>query len=262
MYITKVRLNGASDVDLPIVGANPADTFIMKGADGLGPPEVVVTITNGVYQNSKPADRQIVVRVGLNANYGVNQTSEQLRTTLYGLLMPNFATPLKVELMNGSLVVATVDGYISKMEPAIFSKDPEVQITINCVGSYLYAPDPLVVVPGTKATFDVPNIGSAPVGFELYVDLTGSPTTLRISRTSNPAEFFEINYPNLIPGDDIIINTREDSRAAYSDGVNYIGYRHPGSTWLQLYPGVNNFTMNTTAFNWGSITFTPQYWGL
>lgn len=262
MYITKIRLNGVSDVDLPIVGALPSDTFLMKGADGLGPPEIVVTITNGVYQNSKPADRQIVIRVGLNANYGINQTSEQLRSTLYGLLSPGFNTPLKVEMMNGSLVVATVDGYISKIEPVIFAKDPEVQITINCVGSYLYAPNEVLVVPSAKSAFDVPNVGTAPVGFYLELEFTTSLSTFTLSRASNPDEFMTIDF-NFVPADNLVIDTRKGSYAvSILNGAELIGYMDTYSTWMQLYSGVNSFITSNSGFNWVGINFTPQYWGI
>lgn len=266
MYFTKIRLNGVSYVDLPIIGAAPSDTFIMKGADGLGPVEVVVTILNGVYQGSQPQDRQVVLRVGLNANYGINQTPEQLRTTLYNLLGLRGDIPLRMDLMNGTTVVGIMNGYISKIEPVIFAKDPEVQITIDCVGSYIYAPAEIAFVPTAKTAFDVPNVGSAPVGFIFTARSTASFGSFRLSRTSDPTDYIDLDY-DFIPNDLIVFDTREnflDAVVIRDDtfSTNLIAYTSLGREWPKLYPGTNNFTTSNTGFNWGSIDFTPQYWGI
>ncbi len=50
MDITKIRIIGLSTVDLPIIGALPSDSYILKAADGLGPPESDVSIASSLEQ--------------------------------------------------------------------------------------------------------------------------------------------------------------------------------------------------------------------
>ncbi len=38
MKFNKIRLLGVTNVDLPIVGADPSGPYVLKSADGLGPP--------------------------------------------------------------------------------------------------------------------------------------------------------------------------------------------------------------------------------
>lgn len=266
MYFTKIRLNGVSDVDLPIIGASPADTFILKGVDGLGPVEIVVTVNNGVYQGSEPQDRQLVMRVGLNANYGINQTPEQLRTTLYGLLAPGWNTPLRIELLNASTIVGFMTGYIAKIEPVIFSKDPEVQITIDCIGSYIYSPNTITTVPALKTGFTVNNPGSAPVGAVFTVLFTSTTPAWALRRTSNPNEFFEVSC-GFNPGDKLVIDTclgerRVEQVIDDSTINNLIGYVNPDSVWMQMLPGDNTLDTTSTFFNWVGVDIIPQYWGV
>jgi len=265
MYFTKIRLNGGTDVDFPIIGALPSDTYILKAVDGLGPPDVNVIILDNVYQGRETANRQIVMRVGLNPNYGVNQTPEQLRSTLYKMLTLDYTSALRFSLMDGGIIVAIVDGYISKMEVAHFAKDPEVQITIECLQPYLLAPNPTVLVPTTKATFPVVNPGTASTWFKADFNITGTIANFTLSRNLKPLEQMKIQT-TLLPGDVLSIDTRDGqknityTRAGKTE--NAVGILSIDSIWLELYAGLNTLKTSSAAFNWGSITFTPRYWGV
>lgn len=186
MYFTKVRLNGLAAIDLPVVNAKPSDIYILKGAVGLGPPEVDVSIANtlnagGFFQGRRPQPREIVLHIGLNPNYKTNQSAADLRTQLYGLLTPGNYTSIKIEIYNDTTSLMYVNGYVKKLEIAPFSKTPEVQVTFACMEQYFLAPTALYVDPGSKTAPLIKNIGTAEAGFHMELTFTAGLTYWQIS---------------------------------------------------------------------------------
>lgn len=265
MQINKIRLNGGVDVDLPIIGATLSDTYLLKGADGLGPVDQNTVFLNGVYQGKKPSDRQIVLRVGLNANYGLNQTPEQLRSTLYGLLTLRPKKMLQVQFMYGNVVVGWTEGKIDKLEPVLFSKETEVQLTISCTDAYLYAPFATMPNIATTSQFTIPYEGTAEAGFRMEIEFTASIPDFAIYDQNNPDTTMEIETP-FVPGDKLIIDTRKGVRSILVDGgldiTNKIGALSQVSEWLELYPGDNEFAVNQSAFEWVSFEYVAKYSGV
>lgn len=268
MDFTKIRLIGLSTVTLPIIGALPSDTFILKAADGLGPPESDVSISNsletgGVYLGRRTHSREIVLRVGLNANFKLGQTPNSLRTILYGLLTPAETEAVKVQFLNGESIVAVTTGYVSKIEIVPFSKDPEVQIVIPCPETYLRDDVSTTVIPSTKNPFVIPNTGTAPTGFNMEITFTQAQDTWFLTGPQNWKMNFEYQFNAF---DVLRFNTRPGYRSIerVRNGVvaNLIYTLSPGSKWLILRGGANEFTPLRGSFNWGFVNYTPKYWGI
>lgn len=283
MQMDKIRFVGATTVDLPIIGATPAGPFILKGVDGLGPPErtvdIAVTIKEGgVRQGVRSSNRQVVARVGFQPAYNLGQTSETLRDQMYGLLVPKYGRPLVMQLLNGTTVKAIAEGDVSKCEASIFAKDPEVQVTMDCNDPYLLA-QAIVYQTPTKQTLtaqsqiDVVNDGTAPAGFWMSIQFTSTPPNpIRLSDdsinygiTNGPFMSISGNWAN---GDILTIDTRNGRRSITRTraGVDkaMVGYLSGASTWLQLERGDNHFLINNTNFNFVGNKFghTPAYLGV
>ncbi len=225
MKFNNIRLVGASDVDFPVVNADPVGPFILKSADGLGPPEVDVSIANtvqegGVYQGRRPQNRQIVLRVGLQPEWDIGQTAEELRTILYGLLTPKYGKLVKAELRQDNVIVAQAEGHISKFEVSIFTKDPEVQITLDCIHPYLLASAikyqlPTRTVVSGQTLLDIENEGTAPSGFWMGITFQAShTTTLTISDGDPSGEWMDISG-TWAAGDTLTLDTRPGSRGLW-----------------------------------------------
>lgn len=268
MYFTKIQLVGLSTVDLPIVGALPTDPYILASADGLGPPEVDVSIQNtlnagGVYQGRRPQNREIVLRVGLNPDFGIGQTAADLRTTLYGMLTPGYVDNIIINVMDGATILALTTGYVKKLEVVPFNIEPEVQITIACVQQYLQAPYPLYVEPPVKSAPEIVNVGTAPAGFFMELTFTSNITNWALVHATGAK--MELTYAFLI-GDILTIDTRPGSRKILlKRGLvtsNIIYALTPDSIWFLLHGGSNSFTTTSNAFNWGDVFYLPQYWGV
>ncbi len=268
MDITKIRLIGLFTVDFPIVVALPSDPYILKGADGLGPPVVDVsiatsTVQGGTYQGRRPQNREIVLRVGLNPNYKLGQTAAGLRDTLYGMLTPAAADALPVKLMKDDIVVAETTGYVSNIVIVPFSKEPEVQITIPCIEPYFSSPNLVTLVPTSKTGFVIPNNGTAPTGFEMEITFLPSGINWTLNGLGSEKMTFDYIFQN---GDKLKFNTNPGQRfiqvTRNNVPINIIHTLTPDSVWLMLRGGNNAFTIFNPVFNWGFVSYKPKYWGL
>lgn len=282
MKFTKIRLAGPSNVDLPKEGVvSPINPFLLKGADGLGPVEVDVSMANtlqmgGVYQGRRPQLREITVLVGLKPDWNIGQTAQELRTTLYGLLTPKFDNMIKVQLMDGDVVVAEARGYVKTMEISAFSKDPEVQVVVSCDHAYLRAPSPVFVEPDTSISdgytvATINNPGTAPSGFWMGFTLTEDHSgSLQILEDTFMGKIMSLGS-SFNAGVTFIVDTRAGSRGVWrippgtTNFISILDELDPTSPWIQLHGGINNIKINvTTGFEWfgGKFSFTPAYWGV
>lgn len=275
MIFDTVRIVGSSNVDLPIKGLTPASNYILKQIDGLGPPDIDVLLqrstfqsdTYANYQGSNPQSRQIVLRVKLNPNWSTGQTVESLRFALYKMISLPSMVPTIIRLRSAGVDVVETSCYISKFEIVPFSKDPEVQITFECVSPFLVnsaAVNPsLAGLSKSAPVFTHP--GDAPTGFRIQLTLTAGLSSWKITKQSDTTRFILVTYA-FLSGDIITIDTRpgskEISRTRAGVVLNLIGNLSSDSNWLKLYNGTNTFTTSSQVFNWTIATFTPLWWGV
>lgn len=292
-----LRFIGAQSVDFPIMGADPSGPFVLKGAEGLGPPEINVRLARTVlekalYQGKSASLRQITVVVGLQPNWDVGQTAQDLRTTLYSLLTPKYGQMVRVEIVHEDVVQAFAQGQVAKMEPALFTKDPAVQIVIDCDYAYLLHPNTIVQEPvqstvgavaddpatpaneysaGIRA-FDVVNDGTAPSGFLAGFVLMSNIGTSLVLADDNPLGMrIQIDGINWLAGDRFVVDTRPGSRGIWRGPgggalVSALNNMNASvSEWLYLYGGNNKLTLNTASFDWDpeyKFQHQPAYWGV
>jgi hypothetical protein len=274
MYFNKISLIGRNTVDLPLAslsGLTASSPYILKAVDGLGPPEINLGLgqsTNGggYYQGSLPQSREIVLTIGLNPNYAAAQSSSDLRASLYTLITPNSSTPLELRFYNVSTAVISTFGYIKSMETAIFSKDPAVQITIECPSPYLQAYLSLsaTLASLSKSAPALTNPGTAPSGLVIGLTFTAAASSFMLTSLDNTQKFL-VTY-SFLTNDVLNIDTRPGSKNV---SVTRAGIVTPllsalsvDSNWLLLYPGANTFNTNTQAFTWTAFNTVPLYWGV
>lgn len=282
MKMNMLRFIGAKTVDLPLLGTAASGPFVLKSSDGLGPTEINVrmvktVIEKGLYQGKSAALRQIVALVGLQPNWDVGQTAEELRTILYGLLTPRYGQMVRAEIVHDGVVQAYAQGQISKMEPALFTKDPAVQITLDCDYPYLLGPSTIAQAPvqrtvGDIRAFDIDNDGTAPSGFKLGLILRANVGNSLVLSDEDPrGQKIQLDGINWVAGDRLVIDTRAGSRGVWRGAnggalVSALANLNGGvSEWIQLYGGDNTLLLNTTAFDWDpayNFSHQPAYWGV
>lgn len=283
MKMDMLRFIGASSVDFPILGADASGPFVLKGADGLGPVEVTVrmaktVLEKAIYQGKTPTLRQIIVVVGLQPEWDEGQTAEQLRTILYGLLTPRYGQLVRAEVVHNGVVQGYAQGQVSKMEAALFTKDPAVQITLDCDYGYFLDPnqvtqEPIQSTVGGIRAFTIENEGTAPSGFKMGAILNANLGTQLVLADDNPlGQKFQVDGINWLAGDRFVIDTRPGSRGVWRGAgggalVSALNNMNAAvSEWMYLYGGDNTLTLNTgTPFDWDpayKFKHQPAYWGV
>lgn len=163
--------------ELPL-GASGAstDAVQVRGIQGLEPVKAEISSTpfatsdGELYQGATVGKRNIVLTLGLNPDW-IDQTMATLRQQLYLYFMPKSWVKLRFE--TDYLPTVDIEGYCESITPNIFSKDPEVQVSIICPKPDFIDTEPAVftgtVDDGTSDTV-INYIGTVPTGFELRVD--------------------------------------------------------------------------------------------
>lgn len=281
MKMDMLRFVGATNVDCPLVGAEASGPFVLKSAEGLGPPEVIVKLAQtvleqAVYQGKRPALRQIVALISLQPDWDNGGTAEELRSRLYSMLTPRYGQMVRVEVFHQGVMQGYAQGQISKMEVALFTKDPAVQVTMDCDYAYLLGPNTIVQQPQRvslvgETAIDIENDGSAPAGFLMGAILDGFANPLILTDDDPRGQKIQIDGIAWAPGDRLVVDTRPGSRGlwrgpgggALQSVLNNMNA--PVSEWLQLYEGNNRLRLNVSAFTWDGVydfQHQPAYWGV
>ena len=198
------------------------------------------------YVGSTVGARNIVLTIKPNPDWDT-WTYEQIRRVLYAYFMPK----RRVRLIFETDEIAPVEilGYVESIEPNIFSKDGEVQVSIICPYPYFTSVNP-IVVNGVTTTTNVPidyegsvesgiNVqvswvsGSAPSS--IYIQI-GDPilSYFRVTASVDATKYFAMSS---VPGQKYVQNV------AIANGIitNLLPKVHSGSQWPVLQPGINEF---------------------
>lgn len=252
--------------------------FHIRNIDGLGMPDINVNLTSAVdnrmaaYNGSRSQNRQIVITAAMYADYAGGKTIGDLRDSLYRLIgrIGDKDDFVYVDLHNADGgVIRYTWGYISKIEAPQFSKDPLVQITIECVPLHILGVTDQTS-PADTHWLDVDNVGTAPTSVNMAV---------RVGPESRPVVFvvsvdgknaFRLQREGyFVEGDLIRLDTSPDKRSITltRDSVTTDLLKHVSGTskWFEIPPGKSQLNVlgNTTPnpYKIESITTTRRYWG-
>lgn len=280
MKFTRLQLRGLYDIMLPVVGALPTDKFLLKGFDGLGPTEVDVPIIRtvrgkGHYQGRRPQSREATIRIGLNPDWSTNETAEELRNEIYGLLTPprhsDFVTMYVVDTREvyPNETVATAKCWVKRCEIVPFSEDPEVQVTLVFLETYFEGPFLLSYDPdGAQAGLEIVNPGTAPSGTLLNVTFTGPATYFEFTDTLGTV-MLHVTH-DFVNNDLLHIDSRPGFEKIYVFRPGVPGTRNLASSlwadsdWITLLGGMNYIygEASTSNWEWGAVQYRPLYLGV
>lgn len=250
----------------------------IRNIEGLGMPDINVNMTSAVdnrmaaYNGSRSQNRQIVITAAMYADYASGKTIGDLRDSLYRLIsrIGDESDYIYVDLHNADGgVIRYTWGYISKIESPQFSKDPLVQITIECVPLHILGRTDQIG-PLDTHWHNVDNVGTAPtsVSMEIRVWDESKPTTFVVSvNGKNEFRLYQGGY--FLKGDLIRLDTSPDNRSiSFTRGTytrDLLDEVTRTSKWFEIPPGVSQLNVlgNVTPnpYKIEKITTTRRYWG-
>ena len=308
MRITKVRLSekmpmsrGASSWPVPfcdflVDSNNGKNGYLVKDISGLEAPNVTAQADgfdfNGV-PIMRPVGEKRVITFVVELVSTVTESPSDLREAIYKL----HGRLLNVSLMLDSEIVCQVSGWISRIEPELFSSRSMLAITVQCTASDFKSPVKTNIPISTLGT-TTPTImyeeGQAPTGLDLQFTCSTAPSSFSITNYNkqwfseaesmgsaslytvsggiaslnpiNPDNRFIVSYAFQI-GDIVLLSTHPDDRRVvrFRSGayLDLGGYVNAGAPWPVLLPGVNvlDWTLGTGVVI-NTATYTPRFWGV
>ena len=244
-------------------------SYVITNIDGIDPPDAVINWTrnagtDGSIYNSAYADNRLIT-----ITLAINPNAEDNRLQLYRYFKSK--EPLRVYYTTETRAVY-IDGYVQSFSVGFFQRNEIAQISILCLdpmfkGVTNSVTDLSAITPLFEFPFDIDSVGIpfselGQIEETLVINNgdmeTGAIITLTaIGSCANPMvinedlnEYFKVTV-SLSAGDKVIIDTRKKHKSVklISGGhtTNLIGYVDSGSTWLQVEPGGNYFTVEATS---------------
>lgn len=270
-----------STLELIEDGRAETDFLQVRNIDGLDPVKASVntsplgSIDGTQHIGSSVGDRNIVLTLHPNPDYNT-WDPEAIRKLLYEYFIPKSEVRM-VFTSDDDTPDVEIYGIVEDVQGSMFSKDPELIVSIVCPDPYFTAVDPVVWTGKTHLDGATPVImdydGNIETGFYLKVTFaTGQavPSTIAV-QIGNPmltyfavaaavssTAFFEMNS---VPGGKYIQGTNL-STAVISNLLGSIT-AHEGSLWPILKPGKNDVSVitNVGAHDY-ALSYLQRYGGL
>lgn len=249
--ISSVEVQNASGLIQSFEIDNSDNGYQVRDIEGLNPVRANLVSTGFAnmdgeqYQSSRREKRNLILTIGLIPDF-IDTSVSTLRHNLYNFFMPKSTITLRFFRTDG--VPVRISGRVETFDAPIFTRDPQVSISIVC-----FDPDFLVdeiVVPGTSIQSPIytPIVydGTVSTGLLLELNVTASiegftATVIRPGETGQALTYNggliagDVVTLSTVPGDKYINLLRGSTLTSILSGVS------PYSTWLTLENGENNF---------------------
>ena len=238
--------------------------------DGLAPAAAELSTENyasfdGVYhQYSRVGPRNLVITLDLNTLYG-QRDAESLREELYSYLAPKNRVSITFNTVSfNSSRQRITSGVVESFEAPLFVQVPSVQISILCMDPYFVGDAYTKNVLERSAAATVTYNGNVPAWVKLSglvkrtqtteytFSMTHQGTTRSFSVTNDTFYPWTLDFSSM-PGDKHVNLSSGGVTNSLLAGIV------PGSTWLRLYPGVNQIAITNNGTGGSNATFTLDY---
>jgi len=293
MKVTSVRLSSeVTYIDIGIKSPGTTDSYLIRSITGLDADDVVQRFyataedpislqERGLYDMVMP-NREIVMSIITNPDYGTSETYSDLRDALYKMIAASRFGDVTLSFFDGSTEKAILRGNISKLESVLFSEAPEIQLTIVAKDTMLRAPDSgrVYVSSGTlnasSTAFNLTDSDStAPHGVTWAIQFDADVGSFTLGN-NDEGWIFHLAYPgDGFKEDDILRFSSEHNRKyvflnGYPGDPNdpparpysIIDLITPTSVWPIMFPGTNHFDYVATTYTWLNWSYLPVYWGI
>lgn len=270
----KVEVRNSQGSLLSLLLDDISDGLIVEDVEGLGPVKATLVSSSfaqqsGVqFHSSSRATRNVILKIGLEPDYATT-TATELRAGLYDYFMTESEVSLRF-FMSSGLTVET-RGRVEDCVPAIFTKEPRMDVFITCFDPDLLGLEEVTIEEETTddtTEIEVVYDGTTPTGivFALNVDRSLSEFTIYhrgpddVVRSFDFAESLiagDVLTISMIPGDKSVTLLRSSITSSLLNGVS------PQANWISLSKGSNYIRVFATGAPIPyEITYLPRYGGL
>ncbi|ASR80276.1 minor tail protein [Arthrobacter phage Heisenberger] len=262
---------GAFKALIPVTAIQNDSPYVITEIGGIGPVKADILTSpyanqaGGFFQSARTGQRNITFKMAYGSVSKTGKTVETLRRELYSIFPPEGGLTLKFfNSEPGAPNDVDIVGYVESIMPNIFSKEPEVMVSIICPKPYFYKPDFLTRTGWTRESLVVPYQGDAPVGFQAQLVVYSDITKVIISNGRVDEDMvMEFPQPNhLRLGDQLIVQTISGEKRLYIIRSTYtipaLDNLTYGSLSMQLDANVNTFVVDVVpvAGQTGIMPFT------
>jgi hypothetical protein len=278
MKLTSIEIHIKNSTDIMVLSfRDPTrrNAFNIKDITGLDAENILAQPHAGTSQTEKyytlyAQKRDIVFKIGLNPRQGEGESHSDLRDAIYKAVSSSRASEVEIHFKNGTELVATLSGFISKIEAPHFTKTQEVTLTVSCKNPMLKSPYPVQIDvkdlnPSYTIIYDARS--TSPHGLTYSVSLFSDLPEMVFGSPEGDWHFGLA--PTAVGGfqrSDILHVSSEDPKEVYLNrGANKLYIADaitPGSSWPIVFPGHNVFKFETTLIVWEAISYHQTYWGV
>ena len=135
MTFSKVEIRTTSGLLMTLELDDVSDGLVLQDVGGLGPVDATIASSDFATVDGKQIDsvsrddRQMTFQIGFKPDYAVTNVS-QLRRRVYSFFMPKRTVAMK--LFDSDGLELDISGVVKNCVPAIFTKEPALDVTIIC----------------------------------------------------------------------------------------------------------------------------------
>jgi Siphovirus-type tail component, C-terminal domain len=269
--LTLVEVTNArgDNLELPLLDASAG--YSVREITGLDPVNAALTSSTiaqqdgAQFQNARRDSRNITMKLGLEPDY-VESTVQSLRQGLFPYLLPKTNVTLGFYL--DDVLYVTASGQVESFENAMFSADPEVDISILCYDPDFYATEATAFGSSTVSNTNTETIsyeGTTEIGiiFEMTLDRDLDSFAIYNTTPDNVVQQFLVTG-ELLDGDILTMTSIAGIRGftITRDMIPFSAmfYVDPAANWITLENGDNDLRVFAAgaAISY-TVTYTPKY---
>lgn len=266
LYKVEISTEQGATLELPL--KDQSNGYLVKDIQGLDPVKATIVsssfalIDGEQYQSSRRESRNILLKLGLEANYTTN-TVRELKARLYSFLMPKSRVLLRFFVEDEPTV--EIYGRVESFESPSFTQTPEANISLICHQPDFYIPEPVVINGLTSAEinseFLIEYYGTVETGLRFTLNANNSVDDFTISHRPSDGMTRTLEFIEPLIRDDVLeINTNSGNKRVYrtrAGAAESILYGvSPYSNWITLMPGPNYLRVDSERVN---VPFTIEY---
>jgi Phage tail protein RIFT-related domain len=260
-------------------GRAEKDLIQIRNIDGLDPVKASIntspfgSVDGASYVGGSVQSRNIVLTLHPNPDWN-NWTFEGLRRLLYSYFMPKRAT--RLVFYSDDMIPVEISGIVEDVQVNMFSKDPELIVSIICPDPYFTSLEGIVITgrsgPAGGPVTLIEYNGTMDAGIRVKVTASTDPvpndiaiqvgdpiiTYFAVAATVDPSMYFEMSS---LPMQKFVQNVTIGSGVI----TNLLSKVHvqEGSLWPSFQPGENEFSVVTDhgSHDW-ELTYFERFGGL